>query len=61
MLEFRITEEGVGMTRLTATAFWQPAGVWGLLYWYSTLPFHAFLFRGMVREIARRAIALSAS
>jgi len=23
------------------------------LYWYSVLPFHGFIFRGMIREIAK--------
>jgi hypothetical protein len=36
-------------------AYWHPAGVWGLLYWYSTLPVHRLLFRGSVAEIASRA------
>ena len=37
------------------TAYWHPAGVWGLLYWYATLPFHGYLFSGTVAEIVRRA------
>jgi uncharacterized protein YbjT (DUF2867 family) len=60
VLEFSIKDEG-DSRQIVVNAYWHPAGVWGLLYWYSTLPFHAFLFRGMVREIARRAIALRTS
>jgi uncharacterized protein YbjT (DUF2867 family) len=44
-----------GGTRLTATAYWHPAGVWGLLYWYSLEPMHRFVFKGLTREICRRA------
>lgn len=54
VLEFSIEDEGEAR-QVVVSAYWHPAGVWGLLYWYSTLPFHAFLFRGTVREIARRA------
>jgi len=54
VLEFDIDDEGE-FRRITARAFWHPAGVWGLLYWYMTWPFHRLLFRGMTREIAARA------
>jgi uncharacterized protein YbjT (DUF2867 family) len=54
VLEFEIDDEGA-QRRITVRAFWHPAGVWGLLYWYVTLPVHSLLFRGMTREIARRA------
>lgn len=37
---------------LHQTATFRPLGVWGRLYWYSMLPFHAFIFRGMLRNIA---------
>lgn len=56
VLEFAI-DESDGRRRITATAFFHPAGVWGILYWLVLLPFHAFIFRGMTREIARRAEA----
>lgn len=54
VLEFEL-DAVEGGTRLTATAYWHPAGVWGLLYWYLLAPFHGLIFRGMTREIARRA------
>jgi len=54
VLEFELEEIG-GKTRLTATAYWHPAGVWGLLYWYALVPLHVILFKGMTRTIARRA------
>ncbi len=55
VLEFELTPEEGGRTRLTATAYWHPAGVWGLLYWFSLEPAHLLLFKGMTREICRRA------
>ena len=54
MLEFRIQPLGEG-ARVWATAWWHPKGVWGLMYWYALLPFHDLLFRGIAREIVRRA------
>ncbi len=55
MLEFELNPLPTGGTRLTATAYWHPAGVWGLLYWYSLEPIHLILFKGLTREICRRA------
>jgi hypothetical protein len=48
-LEFKIDEENV----LTQTATFRPLGVLGRLYWYSVLPFHGFIFRGMINNISR--------
>lgn len=55
VMEFDLTPLPDGGTRLTATAYWHPAGVWGLLYWYSLEPIHRFVFKGLTREICRRA------
>ena len=49
-LEFRIDNR-----TLTQTAYHVPSGVLGRLYWYSMLPFHAFIFRDMIESIVRRA------
>ncbi|HUG98597.1 MAG TPA: DUF2867 domain-containing protein [Gammaproteobacteria bacterium] len=54
ILEFELRPEGEG-TRITATAYWHPRGVWGLMYWYSLAPFHGVIFRRMTDAIARRA------
>jgi uncharacterized protein YbjT (DUF2867 family)/uncharacterized protein YndB with AHSA1/START domain len=55
VMEFELTPRPGGGTRLTATAYWHPAGVWGLLYWYSLEPMHLIVFKGLTREICRRA------
>ena len=47
-LEFRIDNQNV----LHQTATFRPLGLWGRLYWYGVLPFHGFIFRGMIRNIA---------
>jgi uncharacterized protein YbjT (DUF2867 family) len=49
-LEFRIDNKNV----LHQTATFRPLGLWGRLYWYSVLPLHGFIFRGMIRNIAGR-------
>ena len=54
VLEFKIEDLG-DQRKIIVHAFWHPAGVWGLLYWYLTLPVHSLLFRGTARAIAGRA------
>jgi len=51
-LEFRIVPAGNGQ-QLVQTATFRPRGVYGRLYWYGVLPFHGFIFKGMLREVAR--------
>jgi uncharacterized protein YbjT (DUF2867 family) len=47
-LEFKIHQDNV----LEQTATFRPLGLWGRLYWYAILPFHGFIFKGMLRRIA---------
>lgn len=46
-LEFRIEDN-----ELHQTATFRPKGLRGRIYWYSVLPFHAIIFRGMIKRIA---------
>jgi uncharacterized protein YbjT (DUF2867 family) len=55
VLEFEITPEPPRHHRVTATAYWHPAGAAGLLYWYALEPAHGLIFGGLTREICRRA------
>lgn len=48
-LEFRIDEDSV----LHQTATFRPRGLKGRLYWYSVLPFHYFIFGGMIKNLAK--------
>ena len=57
-LEFEILPLDDRRARVTATAYWHPAGALGLIYWYSLEPAHRVIFDGMTREIARRAESL---
>ena len=49
-LEFQIITSD-NKTYLQQTATFRPIGVLGRLYWYSVLPFHFFVFDGMIRNI----------
>ncbi len=42
-----------GGTRIVQTAMWDPMGLTGHLYWLSLWPAHKFIFRSMIRGIAR--------
>jgi uncharacterized protein YbjT (DUF2867 family) len=48
-LEFAIDENNV----LHQTATFRPRGLWGRLYWYTMVPFHYFIFAGMLHNIAK--------
>ena len=52
-LEFKIIEKD-GKHYLRQTATFRPRGIWGRIYWYASLPFHLFIFRGMAGEVAGR-------
>ncbi len=54
VLEFRISDMG-RERHVSVHAYWHPAGVWGLLYWYLTLPVHVFIFAGTARAIAKNS------
>lgn len=47
-LEFKIEGEC-----LTQTATFRPKGLYGRLYWYLSLPFHFFIFKGMITAITK--------
>ncbi len=49
-LEFRLRG-----TTLIQSAYYDPQGLLGTLYWYAMLPFHAFIFPDMARSIIKRA------
>ena len=46
-LEFKI-ENNI----LKQTATFRPRGIIGRLYWYSVLPFHGFIFKGMIKNLS---------
>ena len=54
--EFTIRERN-GKRVVEVCAYWHPAGIWGLLYWYAHLPFYGPLVGSAARKIVRRAEA----
>ena len=63
-LEFQsqlVSEGGIqdNKTLLTVTAYFEPYGLPGILYWYAMFPFHKFIFKGLTLGLASRAFALS--
>jgi uncharacterized protein YbjT (DUF2867 family) len=54
LLDFAIEPSGP-RSKLTQTARFLPKGLLGLAYWYAVLPFHAFVFSGLLEGIRREA------
>jgi uncharacterized protein YbjT (DUF2867 family) len=50
-LEFRIVDN-----KLVQTATFRPRGLMGRLYWFAMLPFHGFIFKGMIQKITKQNI-----
>ncbi len=51
-LEFRIMKKH-NKIQLRQQATFRPRGLWGRLYWLAMLPFHYFIFDGMIRNIVK--------
>jgi len=47
-LEFRIVND-----KLVQTATFRPLGLIGRLYWFTVLPIHGFIFKGMIRKLTK--------
>lgn len=61
LLQFRIEPRGEDGCVLRQEALFHPRGLLGLLYWYSVVPLHHIVFRGMVRGIEREALRIAAA
>lgn len=48
-LEFKIVED-----TLFQRAVFRPKGLWGRLYWYMVLPFHALVFQRMINSLTKK-------
>lgn len=53
-LEFEVTEDG-DQSEIRQTAVFDPAGLFGLMYWYSLYPLHQIIFHRMLHNIAAAA------
>lgn len=58
-LEFQAEPLPEGKTRLTTSAYFDPRGLFGFLYWYAMWPFHKFIFDGLTDKIVERAAGIS--
>ena len=59
VLELEAAASPTGST-ITATAYFHPAGIWGLLYWFALLPLHRRIFEALAGNLAIRASVLAA-
>ncbi|PSW03805.1 DUF2867 domain-containing protein [Photobacterium lipolyticum] len=55
-LEFTIEDKGE-YREVDIRAWWHPAGFSGLLYWFTMMPAHLFIFRGMTHALVKRCKA----
>ncbi len=51
-LEFKMLQHD-GKLQLRQKATFRPKGLFGRLYWYSVLPFHYFIFNGMIDNLVK--------
>ena len=54
-LQFEAMRADDGSTRLRQTAFFEPRGILGYLYWWSVQPFHNLIFGNMASRIVQEA------
>jgi uncharacterized protein YbjT (DUF2867 family) len=52
-LNFEVKPLEDGSTLLKVEPFFLPIGFFGDLYWYAMAPFHAFIFRGLLRKVKK--------
>lgn len=55
-LQFEVQPDAEG-ARVEQTAFFEPDGLPGYLYWYTALPLHRFVFPGLINAVKARAEA----
>jgi hypothetical protein len=53
-LQFEVRPDEAG-ARVEQTAFFEPRGLLGHLYWYFVLPFHRFVFPGLINALKAKA------
>lgn len=57
-LQFSIREKNAAESVLNQTAFFEPKGLFGVLYWYSIYFLHKFIFGGMIQYIKLKSEGL---
>ena len=59
-LQFRIVDQEGGGHAVEQLAAYRPRGLAGRLYWYSVLPFHGIIFKGMIKNLVEYRSSASA-
>mgnify|MGYP000114916461 CR=1 FL=1 len=54
-LEYEVEEISENETVIRQTAIFDPVGLFGLVYWYSLVPLHCFIFSQMLKRMAKKA------
>jgi hypothetical protein len=54
VLDVRLKETAGPVTEVDMIVRFRPLGLWGLWYWYALLPFHVWLFKGLLGAVAKR-------
>jgi len=54
-LQFETEPVTASSSRIVQTAFFEPRGVWGYLYWYGIMPIHGFVFGTMIDRVVSAA------
>lgn len=54
-LQFETNPLDYGKSELIQTAFFDPKGLFGLIYWYVLYPIHSVIFSSMIKKISLRA------
>jgi uncharacterized protein YbjT (DUF2867 family) len=54
-LQFDVTPHSSGRNLVTQTAFFEPKGLPGLMYWYLLYPIHGWMFSMLIRRVVERA------
>ncbi len=54
-LEFEVQGDDAGTSLFRQTAFFEPRGLFGYIYWYSVAVFHGLIFANMANRIVRAA------
>ena len=54
-LQFEVVPQSDSETTIIQTAFFEPKGLLGVMYWYGLYPIHALIFAGMIKQIAEKS------
>jgi len=54
-LQFEIVHQGAGKNLVIQTAFFEPKGLPGLMYWYLLYPIHGWMFSKLIAKIVEKA------